>query len=143
MPKIELTWKDGMRFEGVPDSGHTITMDSDKAHDGTDTGARPMELLLVGLGGCTGMDVVSILKKMRKHIKNFRLTISAERAAEHPKVYTTIALEYILEGDMDEKDVERAIDLSQQKFCSASAMLGKAARITYTYKLLKTGAKTP
>ncbi len=143
MPKVDLTWKDGMRFDGVPDSGHTITMDSDKAHDGTDLGARPMELLLVGLGGCTGMDVVSILKKMRKYIKNFRLTISAERAAEHPKVYTTIALEYILEGDMDEKDVERAIDLSQQKFCSASAMLGKAARITYTYKLLKTGAKTP
>jgi putative redox protein len=143
MPKIEITWKDGMRFEGVPDSGHTITVDSAKEHDGTDMGARPMELLLIGLGGCTGMDVVSILKKMRKHIKNFKLNITAERAAEHPKVYTTISLEYILEGDMEEKDVERAIDLSQQKFCSASAMLGKTSKIAYKYKLLKTGAGTP
>ncbi len=139
MSRVEITWKDGMRFDAVPDSGHTIIMDSEKAHEGKDMGARPMELLLVGLGGCTGMDVVSILRKMRKHIKNFKLNINADRAAEHPKVYTNIVLEYILEGDMEEKDVERAIDLSQKKFCSASTMLGKTAKITYNYKLLKSG----
>ncbi len=89
------------------------------------------------------MDVVSILKKMRKQVTNFKLTIHAERAPEHPKVYTAIALEYILEGDLEAKDVERAIELSQNKFCSASAMLGKTARITYSYKLVKPGAGTP
>jgi len=139
MSKVEITWKQGMRFEATPDSGHTITMDAEKEHDGTDMGPRPMELLLVGLGGCTGMDVVAILKKMRKQITNFKLNITAERAKEHPKVYTTINLEYILEGNMEEKDVEKAIELSQHKFCSASAMLGKTANIVYTYKLIKTG----
>ncbi len=139
-PKIEIIWKDGMRFEGIPNSGHTVVMDAEKIHDGADTGARPMELLLIGLGGCTGMDVVSILKKMRKHIQHFKLNIDAERASDHPKIYTKINLEYIIEGDMEDGDVRRAIELSQDKFCSASAMLGKAARITYTYKLLKTVA---
>lgn len=137
MNKVEITWKDGMRFEAIPDSGHTIIMDAEKEHDGANMGPRPMELLLVGLGGCTGMDVVAILKKMRRKINSFKLNISAERAKEHPKVYTNITLEYILEGDMEEKDIKRAIDLSQQKFCSASAMLSKTAKITYTYKLLK------
>ncbi|MGB9735442.1 MAG: OsmC family protein [bacterium] len=137
MNRVEITWKDGMRFDAVPDSGHTVVMDAEKEHNGTDAGPRPMELLLVGLGGCTGMDVVAILKKMRKQINNFRLNITAERATEHPKVYTDIRLEYIIEGDMEEKDVERAIELSQHKFCSASTMLGKTAKITYTYKLLK------
>lgn len=139
MSRVEINWKSGMRFDAVPESGHTIIMDAEKEHDGTDMGPRPMELLLVGLGGCTGMDVVAILKKMRKQIVNFRLNITAERAKEHPKVYTNINLEYILEGNMEEKDVERAIELSQHKFCSASAMLGKTAKITYSYKLLKSG----
>lgn len=139
MPKIEVTWKDGMRFEGVTEAGHTVTMDAEQLHGGADAGSRPMELLLVGLGGCTGMDVVSILKKMRKHIKGFRMNINAQRSGEHPKVFTNISLEYILEGDMDEKDVQRAVELSQDKFCSVSAMLGKAAKITYSYKLLQTG----
>ncbi len=132
-----------MQFEAVTGSNHRVTMDAEKAHGGDDTGARPMELLLAGLGGCTGMDVVSILKKMRKQVTNFTLNIHAERAAEHPKVYTSITLEYIIEGTMEEKDVERAIELSQNKFCSASAMLGKTAKLSYTYKLLKTGAGKP
>ncbi len=139
MPKTEIKWQNEMRFEGIPESGHAVIMDAEKVHGGADTGARPMELLLVGLGGCTGMDVVSILKKMRKHIKSFRMNINAERAKEHPKVYTNISLEYIVEGDMEEKDVMKAIELSRQKFCSVSAMLGKTAKISYTWKLLRTG----
>ncbi len=142
MPKVEINWIEGVQFEAVPDSGHKIVMDAGREQGGTDIGARPMELFLVGLGGCTGIDVITILKKMRRHIKQFRLNITAEKAITHPKVYKKINLEYILEGDMEEKDVQRAIELSQQKFCSASAMLGKTAEITYSYRLLKTGNNT-
>ncbi len=130
-----------MSFTGTTDSGHAITLDAEALHGGADRGPRPMELLLIGLGGCTGMDVVSILRKMRKNIVSFKINISAERAAEHPKVYTDIVLEYIVEGDMEEKDVEKAIVLSQERYCSASAMLGKSAKITYSYKLRKAERK--
>ncbi|MCL4558791.1 MAG: OsmC family protein [Deltaproteobacteria bacterium] len=143
MPGAEIVWKEGMRFEGTSDSGHTVVMDAGGPPDGTDTGARPMELLLIGLGGCTGMDVVSILKKMRKHVTYFKLNIRAERSSEHPKVYTKINLEYLIEGDMEDGDVKRAVGLSQDKFCSVSAMLGKTADIAYTYKLLKAEDRKP
>ncbi len=143
MPGVEIVWKEGMRFEGTPDSGHVIVMDAGREQNGNDVGARPMELLLIGLGGCTGMDVVSILRKMRKNIVSFKLIVRAERSSEHPKVYTKIGLEYRIEGDMEDGDVKRAIELSQDKFCSASAMLGKSAEITYTFKLLKTVGKRP
>ncbi|MCL4479543.1 MAG: OsmC family protein [Deltaproteobacteria bacterium] len=140
MSKAEIKWEEGMKFTAVSDSGHAVVLDAAKESKGTDAGARPMELLLMGLGGCTGMDVVYILNKMRKKVKSFKINIDSERAAQHPKVYTKINIEYIIEGDMDETDVGKAVELSQKRYCSASAMLGKVAELNYTYRLIKTGS---
>ncbi len=136
MTKVELQWLGEMEFAAVPDSGHKIVMDASAEHGGSNKGVRPMELLLVGMAGCTAMDVRNILAKKRVDLTGLEIKVKAERAADHPKIFTHIELEYVVYGsDIREKDVEQAVKLSKDKYCSAANMLNKAAEITYTYRI--------
>ncbi len=133
--KVKLV--DGMQFIGYADSGHGVVMDAPFNVGGEDTGPRPMELLLLGLGGCTGMDVVSILRKMKQNVERFEIEIEAERAKTYPKVYTKVHIIYKVWGNVSEEKIEKAIELSQETYCSASSMFKKTAEVTYEYKINK------
>jgi putative redox protein len=125
-----VTWKHGMSFEGVADSGIAVPLGASPESGGENDGARPLELLLIGLAGCTGMDVISILKKKRQDVTGFELRAHADRASEHPKVFTHVIVEYIVSGhQLDPAAVERAVDLSITKYCPAQAMLSMAFSI--------------
>lgn len=139
MQKFELQWKDGMEFEGKTPSNHKIVVDASEDVGGKNNGPRPMELFIVGLMGCTAMDVVSILNKMRKKIESFRIEVEAEKANEHPKVWTNINIKYILKGEnLDDKSIQTAIELSQTKYCSAAATLRRSgANVNYSYIIQK------
>jgi putative redox protein len=111
-------------------------MDSSKQAGGEGSGFRPLELLLVALGGCTGIDVISILKKQRQKVQDLEMLISGERVENHPRVYGKIHVEYIVRGkDLSEKAVKRAIELSEKKYCSVGAMLGAKAKLTTSYRI--------
>jgi putative redox protein len=125
MTNAKTTWIEKQRFNGVADSGHSIVADGDKS-----TGNSPMELVLIGLCGCTGYDVVSILQKKREPFTSLEVRAQAERAAEPPSVYTEIKLTYRVDGKVSHKAVEDAVRLSKEKYCSVSAMLEKTAKIT-------------
>ncbi len=128
----------GITFAGKTNSNHWITMDGPEDFGGSNAGISPKELLLVSLAGCTASDVVSILQKKRVKLDDFEINISAEMTEEHPKVFTKIDLEYVFYGvSIAEKDVERAIDLSQTTYCGVTAMLKKAMEINHTYKIVK------
>ena len=134
----QVTWVDGMQFVGEAGSGHAIVLDGKESVGGRDTGARPLELLLVGLAGCTAMDVKFILQRRRQKVTGVQVKVEAERAKEHPKVYTQIKLRYIVRGyNLSEKAVVDTIEQSEGKYCSASAMLGKTADISYTYQIIQ------
>ena len=132
----KIVWKGGMSFEGENERGLRIVMDATPAHGGDDLGPAPMEVFLHSLGGCTGMDVISILNKMREPVDEFYIEIEAERAPEHPKVYTKVHLKYIFRGNLNPKKVQKAIELSSYKYCSVTAMLRKTAEVTYEYHIL-------
>ncbi len=126
--KVHFQWRPEMKIVAVPPSGHEVLMDDAEG----DTGPRPMELVLVALGGCTGMDVVSILRRMRVQWDDFRIEIEAKRKDTHPKVYVQIHLRYIFVGkDLPLRKLERAVELSQNKYCSVTAMLRCTATITH------------
>jgi putative redox protein len=125
MTKAQTTWIEKQRFEGIADSGHAIVVDGDKA-----AGNSPMELVLIGLCGCTGYDVVSILTKKREPFTSLEVRAQAERAVDPPSVYTEIKLLYRIGGKVSRKAVEDAVHLSKEKYCSVSAMLAKTAKIT-------------
>lgn len=134
----KVTWHDGLHFTGVADSGHDIILDGDPSVGGSDLGSRPLELMLMSLAGCTGMDVISILRKKRQDVVGFEVRTHAERAKTHPKVFTAVSVEYIITGhNIDPKAVERAIDLSENAYCPAQAMLVKAVPITHTYQIIE------
>jgi putative redox protein len=123
---ISVNWVDGMLMVGKSHSGHSITMDGPPEIGGENLGVRPMEMLLLGVAGCTMIDVVTTLKKMRQDLTNCETKLNAERAIEHPKVFTDIHIQFIVKGqDLDPKKVEKAITLSAEKYCSASIMLGE------------------
>ena len=129
----------GCSFMGKADSNHWVAIDTPKETCGSDAATHPMELVLLALGGCTGADVVSILEKKRVPLKGFEINIDAERADSYPMVYTKIHLEYVFYGkNIDPKHVERAIALSQEKYCSVSAMLKPSVPITSSYKIIDT-----
>ncbi|MEB8431289.1 OsmC family protein [Cocleimonas sp. KMM 6892] len=131
-----VKWLDNMSFVGESGSGHSVVMDGPPEHGGRNLGVRPMEMLLLGLGGCASFDVVSMLKKSKQDIQNCEVEITAERAETEPKVFTKIHLHFIISGnDISEKRVARAIELSADKYCSASIMLGKLAKITHDYEI--------
>jgi len=125
MTNARATWIEKHRFNAVSDSGHTIIVDGDKT-----AGNSPMELVLIGLCGCTGYDVVSILQKKREPFTSLEIRAEAERAADPPSVYTEIRLIYRIGGKVARKAVEDAVRLSEEKYCSVSAMLEKTAKIT-------------
>ncbi len=135
----KVTWKGRMSFEGNADSGFQLPLGTDLSIGGDEDGFRPMELLAIGLGGCTAMDVISILQKKRQDITGFAVHVDAERATDHPKVFTHIKVEYIVHGhQVDRAAVERAIELSVTKYCPAQAMLAKALEIEHTYVIHET-----
>ena len=135
---ISVNWVDGMLMVGKSHSGHSITMDGPPEIGGDNLGVRPMEMLLLGVAGCTMIDVVTTLKKMRQELTHFETKLSAERAADHPKVFTDIHIQFIVKGkDLDPKKVEKAITLSAEKYCSASIMLGKTASITHDFEIVE------
>ena len=136
--KCRIKWLDHMSFVGESGSGHSLVMDGAPDSGGRDLGVRPMEMLLLGLGGCTAFDVISILQKSRQKISDCEVEIEAERATEIPKVFTHIHLHFIVSGrGLDETKVSRAVTLSADKYCSASRMLEKTATITHDIKIVE------
>ena len=126
----------GLTFFGKGESNHWVSIDGPKQLNGSEAASRPMELLLISLGSCTGSDVASILQKKRVPLVGMDIIVSADREENHPKVFTRIHVEYIFYGEnIAEKDLERAMDLSQNKYCPVSAMLKKSCEITYSYKV--------
>jgi len=135
---LSVNWIDGMLMVGKSHSGHSITMDGPIDIGGENLGVRPMEMLLLGVAGCTMIDVVTTLKKMRQELSHCETKINAERANEHPKVFTDIHIHFIVKGnDLDSKKIEKAITLSAEKYCSASIMLGKTAKITHDFVVIE------
>lgn len=134
--KTRVKWLDNMSFVGESESGHSIVMDGPPEFGGRNLGVRPMEMLLLGLGGCASFDVVSMLKKSKQDLIDCEVNITAERAETEPKVFTKIHLQFVVSGnDLSEKRVARAIELSAEKYCSASIMLGKTAIVTHDYTI--------
>ena len=126
-----------MSFVGESGSGHSVVMDGAPEAGGRDLGVRPMEMLLLGLGGCAAFDVVSILQKSRQDLVDCEVLIESERSEEIPKVFTRIHMLFVVGGrNLNEAKVEKAVSLSADKYCSASEMLGKTAKITHEYKIL-------
>ena len=136
--KGTVTLQEGSTFEGVAGSGHRVTMDVAPEVGGRNLGLRPMEMVLLGLGGCTAIDVLHMLRKGRQPITDMRVELDAERAADVPKVFTRIHLHFVLTGaGLDPHKIERAINLSASKYCSASMMLNKTAEMTHDFEIVK------
>ena len=137
MKKARVKWVENLKFIGDAPSGHSIAMDGPKEPGGDDSAIHPGEMTLLALGGCTGIDVVSILKKMRVPFDSFEIAIEADAREEHPKTFTKISLKYIFKGkNIDESKVKQAIDLSQEKYCSVSAMMRKTSEISFDYEII-------
>ena len=136
--KGTVTLQEGSTFEGVAGSGHRVTMDVAPEVGGRNLGLRPMEMVLLGLGGCTAIDVLHMLRKGRQPITDVRVELDAERADDVPKVFTRIHLHFVLTGaGLDPHKIERAINLSASKYCSASMMLNKTAEMTHDFEIVK------
>jgi len=134
--KARIKWVEEVMFVGESGSGHSVVIDGPPEHGGRNLGIRPMELLLQGLGGCTAFDVMMILKKARQPVTDCVVEIEAQRAETEPKVFTSIHIHFIISGSgVSEKHVQRAIQLSAEKYCSASIMLGQVAEITHDFEL--------
>lgn len=135
--KARVKWVQDVMFVGESPSGHALVMDGPPEHGGRNLGPRPMEMLLLGLGGCTGFDVVHILRKSRQQVSDCVVELEAERADSDPKVFTRIHVHFIVKGkDLKEQQVRRAVELSAEKYCSASIMLGKSAEITHDFVIV-------
>ena len=135
--QVKLARVNGVNFVATTDSGHKIEMDGSEADGGSDLGARPMEVVLSGLGGCSAIDVMLILQKSRQSVSNCEIEISAERADTIPKVFTRIHIHYIVSGDnLDPKKVGHAVNLSMEKYCSVTRMLESTAEITADFVIV-------
>jgi len=136
--EAKVIWKEGMSFEGTAGTGFTLPLGASPNVGGKNDGFRPMELILVGLAACTAMDVVSILQKKQQELTDFRIEVDSERAESHPKVFTRIDLHFIVKGhNVDPAAVDRAIELSSTKYCSAHAMLSKSVPIHIRSSILE------
>lgn len=136
--KAHIKWKNGMSFLGESGSGHAVLMDGPPEAGGRNLGPRPMEMVLMGAGGCAAFDVMLILKKSRQAVSDCVVEIEAQRATEDPKVFTHIHFHFILTGkNLKPQQIERAISLSAEKYCSASIMLGKMAEMTHDFEILE------
>jgi putative redox protein len=136
--EAKVAWQGRLSFTGSAGSGFQVPLDTDTGVGGDEDGFRPMELILVGLAGCTAMDVISILKKKQQDVTSFEVKADGERTSEHPRVFTHIRLEYTVTGHhLDPAAVERAVQLSEEKYCPAQAMLKKAVAIDHTITILE------
>jgi putative redox protein len=125
-----------MQFQGTAGSGHEVRLDANPAHGGQGGGFSPMELLLLGLGGCTAMDVIALLRKMRQEVTDYRVEVEGERRDEHPQIYTRIRVVHVVRGrNLDPKAVARAVELSETRYCPASAMLAASTALTHEFRL--------
>jgi putative redox protein len=138
MSKATITYVNGMQFVGEAESGHAIVMDSTPEVGGKNTGLRPMELLLIGLGGCSGMDIVSILKKKKQKISGLEIIVNGNEAENFPQKFNEINIEFVIKGkNISEEAVKRAVQLSMDKYCSVKATLEGSAKISFLYKLIE------
>ncbi len=136
--KSRVKWLDNMTFIGESASGHAVVMDGPPEFGGRDLGIRPMEMLILGLGGCSSFDVILILQKSRQQVHSCELELDYDRASEDPKVFTRIHMHFKVSGrNLDEKRVAKAIQLSADKYCSASVMLGKTAQISHDFEIIE------
>jgi putative redox protein len=136
--KARIKWVEQVSFLGETESGHAVLMDGSPAAGGRNLGPRPMEMLLLGAGGCTSFDVISILKKSRQAVSDCYVELEAERAETDPKVFTRIHMHFVVTGkDIKPETVEKAIKLSAEKYCSASIMLGQTAEITHDFEVIQ------
>lgn len=134
--KARVQWLDGRAFVGESGSGHAIVMDGAPEAGGRNIGVRPMEMLLLGLGGCTAFDIVMILERMREKVTGIDIGLEGERASEDPKVFTHVKMIYKIKGrNLKPANVERAVNLSAEKYCSASAMFGKTAKLEHSWEI--------
>jgi len=134
--KANAQWKENMTFLGMPDSGFPVQMDADSSFGGTNNGVRPMEMIALGLAGCTGMDVISVLQKKRQKVTQFEVRVNAPRSADHPKVFTRALITYVVTGtDVDETAVLRSIELSILKYCPVQVMLAQAFPMELHYEI--------
>ena len=136
--KARVKWLDNMSFVGESGSGHSVVMDGAPDSGGRNLAARPMEMVLIGMGGCTAFDVVMILKKARQPIDDCIVELTAERAEEVPKVFTKIHAHYVIKGKgLSEKQVEKAVNLTAEKYCSVSIMLAATATVTHDFEIVE------
>jgi len=136
--EVKVKYVDGLQFVGEAESGHALVMDGDPVYGGNNTAVRPTELLLVGLGGCSGIDVVSVLKKKKQDIRGLEINIKGKRAEEHPKKFTDIDIEFVVTGrSISEEAVKRAVNLSMEKYCSVKATVEGCATITFSYRIVE------
>lgn len=140
----EVRQVQGISLAGRTDSNHWIVMDGPKELGGSDAGVRPKELVLLALGGCTGSDVMSILRKKRVSVDDVEIHLTADQAEEHPQVFTKIHVEFVFRGEhIESTDVERAIELSETKYCAVSAMLKSSVAITHSYRIEPSAVPAP
>ncbi|MDP2158709.1 MAG: OsmC family protein [Nitrospirota bacterium] len=138
MTRANIKFTSGMQFVASADSGHAVVMDADTDSGGNNTGSRPMELLLMGLGGCSGMDIISILRKKKQQVTGLEAQVSGTMADDYPHKYTEITIEYIVRGKgVSDEAVKRAVQLSMDKYCSVKATLEGSARINFSYRIIE------
>jgi putative redox protein len=139
--KANIKWNGDVNFTGTGDSGHTVIMDGAPEAGGQNKGARPMEVVLIGTGGCTAFDVIHILRKSRQEVTGCVAEVEAKRAETDPKVFTNIHIHFVITGkNLDPKKVQHAIELSATKYCSASIMLAKTAKVTHDFDIVEGAA---
>jgi putative redox protein len=131
-----MTWTGGRQFLGQSDSGHAVVMDSTYADHPVSSAATPMEMVLMALCACTGMDVASILEKMRVPLRSLEVSADADRRAEHPRIFTEIRMRYRVTGDVPEDKLERAVKLSEETYCSVGGMLAASTTIRHTWEIV-------
>ncbi|HQA03450.1 MAG TPA: OsmC family protein [Thermodesulfovibrio thiophilus] len=137
MLKAKIKWTGGLQFIGQSGTGHAIVMDGSPDYGGEDTGMRPMELLLVGLGGCSGMDIASILSKKKQDVRGIEINVQGKQAEDYPKRFIEIEIEFTVKGkNLSEEAVKKAVELSMEKYCSVKATLEHSAKIIHSYKIV-------
>ena len=138
MLEAKVTYINGLQFVGEASSGHAMVMDGETSVGGRNTAVRPTELLLIGLGGCSGMDVVSILKKKKQDLRGLEIIIRGEKAESYPQKFTDIIIEFVVKGrNISDEAVKRAVDLSMEKYCSVKATLEGSAKISFSYRIIQ------
>lgn len=135
MPAHKVTWNGGLGFTGLAASGNTTEFDAPGPNGEPAAAPTPMETVLLSLAACSGVDVVNILQRMRQPLRDLEIAVEADRAEDHPRVYTAIRVKFLFEGDLDRRKVERAVKLSVDKYCSISAMLAGTAEIDHVIEI--------